>query len=88
MRQNQADFINAINDILRGDIPEDTNMMSLSRELPPAEDPIRLCYRNFDCDNVCKSIWKVMYQYLHQLIRDKTQNQKIFRFVLVHIIKH
>ncbi|XP_071166174.1 uncharacterized protein [Mytilus edulis] len=60
MRQNQVDFINAINDISRGDLPEDTNnlLMRLSRKLPPGKDPIRLCSRNFDCDihNSCKLI--------------------------------
>ncbi|CAG2207257.1 PIF1 [Mytilus edulis] len=60
MRQNQVDFINAINNISRGDLPEDTNnlLMRLSRKLPPGKDPIRLCSRNFDCDihNSCKLI--------------------------------
>ncbi|CAG2199801.1 PIF1 [Mytilus edulis] len=58
MRQNQDDFIQAINDVSRGDIPENTlNLIKrLSRHLPPGEDPIRLCARNFDCYiyNACK----------------------------------
>ena len=58
MRQNQDDFIQAINDVSRGDIPENTlNLIKrLSCHLPPGEDPIRLCARNFDCFiyNACK----------------------------------
>ena len=58
MRQHQVDFIKAINDISRGDLPDDTHnlLRRLSRKLPPGDEPIRLCARNFDCDlyNACK----------------------------------
>ncbi|CAG2191642.1 unnamed protein product [Mytilus edulis] len=58
MRQYQDDFIHAINDVSRGDLPENTlNLIKrLSRHLPPGEDPIRLCARNCDCFiyNACK----------------------------------
>lgn len=58
MRQHQPDFIKAINDVARGDMPEDTlNLLTrLKRPLPPGDEPIRLCARNFDCFiyNACR----------------------------------
>lgn len=58
MRQTQIDFIKAVNDVSKGDLPEDTlNLIKrLNRPLPPGDDPIRLCARNFDCFvfNSCK----------------------------------
>lgn len=58
MRQNQPDFIKAVNDVSRGNLPDDTlNLIKrLSRPLPPGEEPIHLCARNFDCFifNACK----------------------------------
>ncbi|KAL3861919.1 hypothetical protein ACJMK2_007931 [Sinanodonta woodiana] len=54
----ELDFIKAINDVSKGEIPEDTKnlILRLQRPLPPGDDPIRLCGRNFDCDifNACK----------------------------------
>ncbi|KAJ8319972.1 hypothetical protein KUTeg_001559 [Tegillarca granosa] len=56
--QTQIDFIKAVNDVSKGDLPEDTlNLIKrLNRPLPPGDDPIRLCARNFDCFvfNSCK----------------------------------
>ncbi|KAL3836128.1 hypothetical protein ACJMK2_021579 [Sinanodonta woodiana] len=58
IRQDELDFIKAINDVSKGEIPEDTKnlILRLQRPLPPGDDPIRLCGRNFDCDifNACK----------------------------------
>ena len=58
MRQHQEDFVKAINDVSRGELPDDTHNLirRLSRNLPPGEDPIRLCAKNFDCElyNACK----------------------------------
>ena len=50
MRQHQEDFVKAINDVSRGELLDDTHNLirRLSRNLPPGEDPIRLCARNFD----------------------------------------
>lgn len=51
LRQHQPDFIKAINDVSRGDLPKETHdlLHRLSRPLPPGPEPIRLCARNFDC---------------------------------------
>ena len=51
MRQQQVDFVKAINEISRGELSEDTHNLikTLGRKLPPWDDPIRLCARNFDC---------------------------------------
>ena len=49
-RQDEADFVKAIHDISRGDLPIDTlNLLRrLQRPLPPGDKPIRLFARNFD----------------------------------------
>ena len=51
LRQHQPDFIKAINDVSRGDLPRDTHdlLLRLSRPLPPGPEPVRLSARNFDC---------------------------------------
>ncbi|KAL3881351.1 hypothetical protein ACJMK2_027801 [Sinanodonta woodiana] len=58
IRQDELDFIKAINGVSKGEIPEDTKnlILRLQRPLPPGDDPIRLCGWNFDCDiyNACK----------------------------------
>ncbi|KAL3852158.1 hypothetical protein ACJMK2_015836 [Sinanodonta woodiana] len=58
IRQDELDFIKAINDVSKGEIPEDTKnlILRLQRPLSPGDDPIRPCGRNFDCDifNACK----------------------------------
>ena len=57
-RQTQLDFIKAVNDVSRGNLPHDSLCLikRLSRPLPPGDEPIRLCARNFDCYifNSCK----------------------------------
>ncbi|CAC5417224.1 PIF1 [Mytilus coruscus] len=51
IRQTQPDFIQAINDIARGELQTETEhlLYRLRRPLPPGPEPIRLCARNFDC---------------------------------------
>ncbi|XP_063406721.1 uncharacterized protein LOC134690660 [Mytilus trossulus] len=51
IRQTQPDFIQAINDIARGELQTETEQLlnRLRRPLPPGPEPIRLCARNFDC---------------------------------------
>ncbi|CAG2229021.1 PIF1 [Mytilus edulis] len=50
MRQDEPDFVKAIHDISRGELPTDTHnlLKRLQRPLPPGNDPIRLFARNFD----------------------------------------
>ncbi|CAC5408438.1 PIF1 [Mytilus coruscus] len=50
MRQDEPDFVKAIHDISRGELPTDTRnlLKRLQRPLPPGNDPIRLFARNFD----------------------------------------
>ena len=52
MRQSETDLIKCINDISRGEIPQDSRNLirRLSRPLPPGPEPIRLSGRKFDCD--------------------------------------
>ena len=52
MRQDEPDFVKAINDVSKGELPTDTLQLlqRLKRPLPPGEDPVRLCSRHFDCD--------------------------------------
>ena len=54
MRQQEGDFIKCINDVSRGDLPEDTRNLlhRMQRQLPPGPDPIHLCAKKFDCDVV------------------------------------
>jgi hypothetical protein len=49
-RQDEADFVKAIHDISRRDLPIDTlNLLRrLQRPLPPGDKPIRLLAKNFD----------------------------------------
>ena len=49
--QHQPDFIKAINDVSRGDLPRDTHdlLLRLSRPSPPGPEPVGLSARNFDC---------------------------------------
>lgn len=50
MRQDEADFVNAINDVSKGQLPsESLNLLRrLQRALPPGDNPMRLFARNFD----------------------------------------
>lgn len=50
MRQDEPDFVKAINDISKGELPTDTLhlLTRLQRQLPPGEEPVRLFARNFD----------------------------------------
>lgn len=82
MRQNQEDFVKAINDNSRGELPEDTHNMikRLSRKLPPGDDPIRLCARNFDCEmfNSCKLIDMEGGEFVFNAV-DEGNNSKLER---------
>jgi hypothetical protein len=51
-RQDEADFVKAIHDISRRDLPIDTlNLLRrLQRPLPPGDKPIRLLAKNFDSE--------------------------------------
>jgi len=57
MRQDEPDFVKAINDISKGNLPDDTlNLLRrLQRTLPPGSKPLRLFARNFDREvyNAC-----------------------------------
>ena len=50
MRQDEPDFVKAINDISKGELPTDTLhlLTRLQRQLPPGDEPVRLFARNFD----------------------------------------
>lgn len=50
MRQDEADFVNAINDVSKDQLAsESLNLLRrLQRPLPPGDNPMRLYARNFD----------------------------------------
>lgn len=58
LRQQQPDFVQAVNDVAKGDIPETTHnlLRRLQRPLQPGDDPIKLSARIFYCFiyNACK----------------------------------
>lgn len=81
MRQHQEDFVKAINDVSRGELPDDAHNLirRLSRNFPPGEDPIRLCARNFDCElyNACKLMDMDGEEYVFHALDEGLESVKI-----------